>query len=118
MKRAARIVSLATAVLFGVLSAACTGLAGQNADSYSTEKARDMFRVGLSAIRNIYIEEPSISEMALAGLAGLQQIEPKLSVVRREERNRVVVGGERIASWPTAPAGARKRDGEGKGGAG
>src|SRR3546814_19978590 len=64
-----------------------------------------MFSVGLSDIRNIYIEEPSISEMALAGLAGLQQIEPMLSVVRREERIRVVVGGQRIDRVPTPPDG-------------
>src|SRR3546814_3517672 len=48
---------------------------------------------------------PSISEMARAGLAGLQQIEPKLSVVRGEERIRVVVGGQRIDSVPTPPEG-------------
>ena len=105
MKRAARTVSLATAVLFGVLSAACTGLAGQGADSYSTEKARAMFSVGLRDIRNIYIEEPSISEMALAGLAGLRQIEPKLSVLRGEETIRVVIGGQRIDSVPTPAEG-------------
>src|SRR3546814_18152670 len=46
---------------------------------------------------------PSISEMALAGLAGLQRIEPKLSVVRGEERIRVVVGGQRIDSVQTPP---------------
>jgi carboxyl-terminal processing protease len=44
-----------------------------------------MLQVGLSDIQQIYIEEPLVADLAVAGLKGLQRIEPELDVEREKD---------------------------------
>jgi carboxyl-terminal processing protease len=44
-----------------------------------------MLQVGLTDIQQIYIDEPSVSDLAVAGLKGLQRIEPDFDVERQAD---------------------------------
>jgi carboxyl-terminal processing protease len=44
-----------------------------------------MLQVGLTDIQQIYIDEPSVSDLAVAGLRGLQRIEPDFNVERQAD---------------------------------
>jgi hypothetical protein len=44
-----------------------------------------MLQVGLSDIQQIYIDEPMVADLAVAGLKGLQRIEPELDVEREND---------------------------------
>lgn len=44
-----------------------------------------MLQVGLTDIQQIYIDEPSVSDLAVAGLKGLQRIEPDFHVERQAD---------------------------------
>ena len=44
-----------------------------------------MLQVGLSDIQQIYIDEPVVSDLALAGLKGLRQIEPDFDVKHQDD---------------------------------
>lgn len=51
--------------------------------------SRHMLQVGLSDIQQIYIDEPSVSDLAVAGLKGLRRIEPDFDVVRQNDVVRI-----------------------------
>jgi len=44
-----------------------------------------MLQVGLSDIQQIYIDEPTVSDLAVAGLKGLRRIEPDFDVERHDD---------------------------------
>lgn len=48
-----------------------------------------MLQVGLSDIQQIYIDEPVVSDLAVAGLKGLQRIEPDFDVERQNDRLKI-----------------------------
>lgn len=51
--------------------------------------SQHMLQVGLSDIQQIYIDEPIVSDLAVAGLKGLRRIEPDFDVVRQNDIVRI-----------------------------
>lgn len=70
---------LTLAVLLG-----CT-TAGNDTRQYSPLNSERMLKVGFSDIQQIYIEEPAVSDLAVAGLRGLRRIEPDMAVTREND---------------------------------
>ena len=57
--------------------------------SLSDLNSQRMLQVGLSDIQQIYIDEPVVSDLAVAGLKGLRRIEPDFDVERQNDRLKI-----------------------------
>ncbi|MEM9684376.1 MAG: S41 family peptidase [Pseudomonadota bacterium] len=57
--------------------------------SLSDLNSQRMLQVGLSDIQQIYIDEPIVSDLAVAGLKGLRRIEPDFDVERQNDRLKI-----------------------------
>jgi len=57
--------------------------------SLSDLNSQHMLQVGLSDIQQIYIDEPVVSDLAVAGLKGLRRIEPDFDVERQNDVVRI-----------------------------
>ena len=60
--------------------AGCAYFGGEENGAYSHASAERVFVVGFSDIQQIYIEEPVMRDLVIAGLKGLRKIEPDLDV--------------------------------------
>ena len=67
------------------LSACLTSQADGHTDNFDNLAATKMFNVAFSYINDIYIEQPNIGALVMAGLNGLRRFEPGLAVVRAED---------------------------------
>ena len=79
----------------------CSGSDGGLADVGDLNSQR-MLQVGLTDIQQIYIDEPSVSDLAVAGLKGLQRIEPDFDVERQADMVKISLG-ESPAGFVKAP---------------
>ncbi len=84
-----------------VLLAACTA-GGGSVDSPSETSAR-VFSVGYADVERIYIDDVEIDDLALAGVEGLSDIDPAISIERRGQSVQLAVRGE-TAGLYTAPS--------------
>jgi len=66
----------------------CTASDGGSPD-LSDLNSQHMLQVGLSDIQQIYIDEPVVSDLAVAGLKGLRRIEPDFDVERQNDVVRI-----------------------------
>ena len=73
-------------MVLGVLVVACAGkdLGGPAYAGYNHQHAERLFAVGYQDIRDIYIDEVALSELALGGLKRLPAIDRDLGITRRD----------------------------------
>ncbi len=67
------------------------------------QNARHLFAVGFQTIFDVYVEEVSVSNLAIAGLRNLARIEPEMTVVENDGRITITLDGEAVTSF-IAPA--------------
>ena len=67
------------------------------------QNARHLFAVGFQTIFDVYVEEVSVSNLAIAGLRNLARIEPEMTVVENDGRITIKLDGEAVTSF-IAPA--------------
>ncbi len=82
----------------------CALQESQAPETYDVSRATRVFSAGYQDVSDIYIENLKISELALAGLDGLSNIDPAISVTYGQDRLKLTVDG-RVAgdfSTPTA----------------
>jgi carboxyl-terminal processing protease len=79
----------------------CSGSEGGRPELSDLNSQR-MLQVGLTDIQQIYIDEPSVSDLAVAGLKGLQRIEPDFNVERQADIVRISLR-EASAGFVKAP---------------
>ena len=79
--------------------------------AYESDRASRLFSVGFQDVSDIYIEDVSIADLALAGLENLSTIDPSLSVAREHNELVLAVDGKQAASFATP--GPRDADGWG-----
>jgi carboxyl-terminal processing protease len=79
---AGRFIRIAGILALALLAVACSG-AESNIKQYSQVNSERMLKTGLTDIQEIFIEESSLPDLAVAGLQGLRSIEPGMEVVRR-----------------------------------
>ena len=73
------------------LSACLTSQADGHTDNFDNLAATKMFNVAFSYINDIYIEQPNIGALVMAGLNGLRRFEPGLAVVHAEDHKEQVM---------------------------
>ena len=79
----------------------CSGSDGGRPE-FGDLNSQRMLQVGFTDIQQIYIEEPSVSDLAVAGLKGLQRIEPDFNVERQADMVKVSLR-ESTAGYVKAP---------------
>ena len=79
---------LTLAVLLG-----CTTATNQTS-RYSPVNSERMLKVGFSDIQEIYIGEPAVSDLAVAGLQGLRRIEPDIAITRNKDVVQIRLGDD------------------------
>jgi len=67
--------------------------------------ANRLFSTGYQDISDIYIDEVSVSQLALAGLGSLSTLDPNVTVARQDTRVVLTADGQTVATF-TAPADA------------
>ncbi len=94
--RAGRLVAFLTLTML----AACN--AGGGAVTAPSETSARVFSVGYADVERVYIDEVEIDDLALAGVEGLIDIDPAISIERRGQSVQLAVRGE-TAGLYTAP---------------
>lgn len=56
-----------------------------NLVQFSQVSSEQMLRAGFSDIQQIYIDEPKVADLAIAGLRGLRKIDPDVDVVQKSD---------------------------------
>lgn len=85
-----------------VLSLALSGCgikSHEDAQVYDVEQASEVFAIGYEDIAEIYIESLEVSDLALAGLDGVEEIEPGFDVIHGEEFLIVTMNGQEIGRY-------------------
>ncbi len=72
--------------------AACTG--GGDAVTSSSETSERVFAVGYADVDRVYIDDVEIDDLAIAGVEGLADIDPAISIERRGQSVQLAVRGE------------------------
>jgi carboxyl-terminal processing protease len=52
---------------------------------FSQVSSEQMLRAGFSDIQQIYIDEPKVADLAIAGLRGLRKIDPDVDIIRKSD---------------------------------
>ncbi len=104
----ARAFSIRHAVAYGIgvvaLSiAACSG-AERELPPLDQMNSERMLKIGLSDIQQIYIDEPVVADLAVAGLRGLSKIDPEMKIERHADLLEIRLG-RGIAGSTRAPKG-------------
>lgn len=90
---------LATMVL--LVLAGCTAIGGApTADDFPAGRAEVVFDAGFSHIRDVYIDEPNLADLAVTGVNGLRRFEPALAAVHEDNEARLIIGGDVKAIVP------------------
>ncbi|MGF1607771.1 MAG: S41 family peptidase [Kiloniellales bacterium] len=79
-------------LVFVLLLASCA-LPDGSSQGYATDRAGRLFAVGFQDVSDIYIDEVSVADLALAGLENLSTIDPAVSVSRKSNRIVLAVNG-------------------------
>ena len=90
--------------LLAVAFFACSAQDSRTPRAYDQRQAEAMFATGYHDISDIFIEEREISTLAMAGLDGLSDIDPALSVKRVGSLVAVEVDGVPAGPAPTPRA--------------
>ncbi len=69
---------------------------------FSQVSSEQMLRAGFSDIQQIYIDEPKVAELAIAGLRGLRKIDPAVDVVRKSDVV-TIRRGDNVAGFANVP---------------
>ncbi len=67
---------------------------------YDEARAERLFSTGYQDVSDIFIEEVSVSQLAIAGMGSLASIDPAIGVERDGDLLRVSVDGTSMASYP------------------
>lgn len=72
--------------------AACSG--GSEAITPGSETSARVFSVGYSDVERVYIDDVEIDDLAIAGVEGLSDIDPAITIERRGQNVQLAVRGE------------------------
>ncbi|NIA70259.1 S41 family peptidase [Pelagibius litoralis] len=67
---------------------------------YDEARAERLFSIGYQDVSDIFIEEVSVSQLAIAGMGSLASIDPAIGVEQDDNLLRVSVDGTSMASYP------------------
>jgi len=101
MKSTRKLISLLAALTL----AGCAYFGGEEDGAYSHASAERVFVVGFSDIQQIYIDEPVMHDLVVAGLKGLRKIEPDLDVEYEKANLRLLIGNKTVVTTRVAKAG-------------
>ncbi len=73
-----------------------------NLAPYSQISSEQMLRAGFADIQQIYIDEPKVADLAIAGLRGLRKIDPDMDVVQKSDLVTIRHGGT-VAGFAHTP---------------
>jgi carboxyl-terminal processing protease len=99
---------LAAAALLWLAAACTTPTAPAPEPAKAPSEVARMFALVLENVHDIYIDEHPIDDLAIAGLRGLQKVEPSASIERAEGQIRLLINGTVVSAIP-AP---ERNDGE------
>ena len=97
--RLARRATIATVVPMALLAAACVA-SQEDSQAFSPTNATRLFSTGYKDINEVYIDEVSMPDLVVSGLAKLSGIDPKFSIVRQDSTVTVAVDGTIAQSFP------------------
>lgn len=97
--RLARRATIATVVPMALLAAACVA-SQEDSRAFSPTNATRLFSTGYKDINEVYIDEVSMPDLVVSGLAKLSGIDPKFSIVRQDSTVTVAVDGTVAQSFP------------------
>lgn len=89
------------ALVLAFVLVACTLRDDTPHQAYQTDRASRLFSVGFQDVADIYIEDVSIADLALAGLENLSTVDPSISITRESNEVVLAVEGNAAASFPT-----------------
>ncbi len=95
----ARAASLAGLCLTLVLSG-CAGRDPAATQAYQDDRASRLFSAGYQDVADIYIDEVSVGDLALAGIENLSSIDPSIEIVRRGQTMTLRVDGKEAGNFP------------------
>lgn len=84
-------------VVVTISVAACTGIVDDPGNPFEINTER-MVQIGLTDIHQIYIDEPSVEDLAVAGLRGLKKIDPATRVENRAGVVKIQMSGGLVGS--------------------
>ncbi len=84
--------------LFSTLAVAACAAGTPGTKSASQTSAR-VFAVGLADVQRVYIDDVEIDDIALAGVEGLLEIDPEISIERRGQNVQLAFKGETTGSY-------------------
>jgi len=82
--------------------AACASGDSEQFGGFDQNRAETLFTVGFEDISNFYIDDISISDLAVAGLGSLTSLDPAIDVAEREGQIALTIEGQEIGSY-TSP---------------
>ncbi|GAB5468247.1 MAG: S41 family peptidase [Rhodospirillales bacterium] len=87
-------------VLVGALALAACSAGGPSLPG-SSETSAQVFAVGLADVQRVYIDDIEVDDLAIAGVEGLSEIDPGITIERRGKAVQLAVRGEAAGSYPT-----------------
>ncbi|WP_420348666.1 S41 family peptidase [Pelagibius sp.] len=85
---------------FAFLMVACASQDSAPPVGYDEARAGHLFSTGYGYVSDIFIEEVSISQLAIAGMGSLASIDPAIGVARDGDLVKVSIDGTSMASYP------------------
>ncbi|HIP79000.1 MAG TPA: PDZ domain-containing protein, partial [Kiloniellaceae bacterium] len=82
------------------LMVACASQDSAPPVGYDEARAGHLFSTGYGYVSDIFIEEVTISQLAIAGMGSLASIDPAIGVARDGDLVRVSIDGTSMASYP------------------
>ena len=83
-----------------LLLAGCAARDVAVSNTYEGDRASRLFTAGYQDVSDIYIEDVSLAELALAGMENLSAIDPEVKIVRRERGLTLTVRGRDTHNFP------------------
>jgi len=95
-----RLVRRSAPLCLAFLMVACASQDSTAPVGYNEARAKHLFSEGYQDVNDIYIEDVSVADLAVAGMSSLASIDPAIGIQRQGSRLQVNIDGRRMASYP------------------
>ncbi len=95
-----RLVRRSGPLCLAFLMVACASQDSTAPVGYDEARAKHLFSASYRNVSDIYIEDVSVEDLAVAGMSSLASIDPAIGIQREGSRLQVSIDGNRMASYP------------------